>query len=56
MSSTENRIIMRDITKQSEELHAAGILKGYVKRHISDKEMENAWKEAVVEKLNEKNR
>ena len=55
VSATENGILIQKMTKQPKELHAAGILKGYVKRHISDKEMENAWNEAAVEKWNEKN-
>ena len=28
----------------------------YVKRHISDKEMENTWQKAAAEKWDEKNR
>lgn len=55
VSATENGILIQKMTKQPKELHAAGILKGYVKRHISDKEIENAWSEAAVEKWNEKN-
>ncbi len=55
VTATEDGILIQKRTKQPKELKAAGILKGYVKRHISDEEMENAWKNAAVEKWNEKN-
>ena len=55
ITATESGILLQKNTKQPKELKAAGILKGYVKKHISDKEMENAWKDAAVEKWNEKN-
>ena len=56
VTATEDGILIQKRTKQPKKLKAAGILKGYVKRHISDEEMENAWKNAAVEKWNEKNR
>ena len=55
VTATEDGILIQKRTKQPKKLKAAGILKGYVKRHISDEEMENAWKNAAVEKWNEKN-
>lgn len=55
VTATEDGILIQKRTKQPKELKAAGILKGYVKRHISDEEKENAWKNAAVEKWNEKN-
>lgn len=55
VTATEDGILIQKRTKQPKELKAAGILKGYVKRHISDREMENAWEMAAVEKWNEKN-
>lgn len=55
VTATESGILVQKSTKQPKELKAAGILKGYVKRHISDREMENAWEMAAVEKWNEKN-
>ena len=56
VTATENGILIQKKTRQPKELKAAGILKGYVKRHISDEEMGNAWEAATVEKWNEKNR
>ena len=56
VTATENGILVQKRTKQPKELKAAGILKNYVKRHISDQEIENVWQEAAVEKWNEKNR
>ena len=54
--ATENGILIQKRTRKPQALKAAGMLKGYVKRHISDTEMENAWEKAAVEKWNEKNR
>ena len=55
--TTDDRgILIQKRTKQPEQLKAAGMLRKYVKKHISDKEMENAWRDAAVEKWNEKNR
>ena len=51
---TESGILVQKSTKQPNELKAAGMLKGYVKRHMSDREVEKAWEEAAVEKWNEK--
>ena len=56
VTATERGILVQKSTKQPKELKAAGMLKGYVKRHISDKEMENAWQKAAAEKWDEKNR
>ena len=56
VTATDRGILIQKKTKKPKELKAAGMLKGYVKRHISDEEMEDAWKDAVEEKWNEKNR
>ena len=56
VTATEDGILIQKRTKIPKELKAAGMLKGYVKRHISDKEMENAWQKAAAEKWDEKNR
>lgn len=55
VTATENGILVQKRTKQPKELKAAGMLKKYVKRHISDGEMEDAWMNAVAERWNEKN-
>ncbi len=49
VSPTENGILIRKVTRQPKELKAGGMLKGYVKRHVSDREMEGAWMAAVEE-------
>lgn len=55
--TTDDRgVLIQKRTKQPEQLKAAGMLRKYVKKHISDKAMENAWRDAAVEKWNEKNR
>ncbi len=56
VKATESGILVQRRTRQPNGLKAAGMLKGYVKRHISDEEMESAWQQAAVEKWNEKNR
>ena len=55
--TTDDRgVLIQKRTKHPEQLKAAGMVKKYVKRHITDKEMETAWRDAAAEKWNEKNR
>lgn len=49
ISTTEKGILIQKRTKQPVELKAGGMLKKYVKRHVSDREMNDAWKSAVEE-------
>ena len=50
---TEKDILIQKVMRPK-KMKAAGILKGYVKRHVSDEEMRGAWEETVSRRWKEK--
>lgn len=54
VTATKNGILIQKRIMRPKKMKAAGILKGYVKRHVSDEEMRGAWEETVSRRWNEK--
>ena len=55
VSVVGNGILIQKKMKKPKNLKAAGMLRKYVTRHVSDEEMKDAWADAIAENWNEKN-